>query len=119
VLINYKLKIFLGFIMKKILNLIFIFFFLIPYNLHFFFNYNEDNFYDPFRKFIDNIISSLESFLQSIKISIVKLFRIIYNLMALIGIVFYFTGFNKYSGRNLIISAIILAFICEFMVSYV
>ena len=103
--------------MRKILNLIFIFFFLLP-EFHLF-NYNEDNFYDPFRKFIDNIISGLESFLQSIKISIIKLFRIIYNLMALIGIVFYFTGFNKYSGRNLIISAIILAFICEFMVSYI
>lgn len=102
--------------MIKYLKLLFVFLFLLP-DFHFF-NYSEDN-YDPFRKFIDNIISGLESLLQSIKISIVKLFRIIYNLMALVGIGFYFTGFNKYSGRNLIISAIILAFICEFMVSYV
>ncbi|MEM1574408.1 MAG: hypothetical protein QXF09_03320 [Nitrososphaerota archaeon] len=103
--------------MTKYLKLLFIFLFLLP-EFHFF-NFSEDNFYDPFRKFIDNIISGFESFLQSIKISIVKLFRIIYNLMALIGVIFYFTGFNKYSGRNLIISAIILAFICEFMVSYI
>ncbi len=104
--------------MEKYLKLIFIFFFLLPYNLRFL-NYNENNTYDPFKNFIDTIISGLESFLQSIKISLVRLFRIIYNLMALIGIAFYFTGYNRYSGRNLIISAILLAFVCEFMVNFI
>jgi len=74
---------------------------------------------DSFRSLLQQISTFLDELLQIMKSMFANIFRIAYNLMALLGVAFWLTGYNRYQGRNLIIGAVTLAFASEFLVQHV
>ncbi len=74
---------------------------------------------DSFRSFLEQISIFLDEMFQILKSMFANIFRVAYNLMALVGVGFWLTGYNRYQGRNLIIGAVILAFASEFLMQVV
>jgi len=74
---------------------------------------------DSFRSFLQQISTFLDELFQILKSMFANIFRVSYNLMALLGVAFWLTGYNRYQGRNLIIGAVILAFASEFLMRQV
>lgn len=74
---------------------------------------------DSFRGFVEQISTFLDEVFQILKSMFANVFRVAYNLMALFGVAFWLTGYNRYQGRNLIIGAVILAFASEFLMRVV
>ena len=77
---------------------------------------------DPFVKIsqaIDQILTSLDNFLQNLKevlkIHITSISRTLSIILALVGALLYFSGINKYGGRGMIIGAILLYLLAEFV----
>lgn len=78
-----------------------------------------DSMLDSFRGFLEEIFTFLDEVFQVLKSMFANVFRVAYNLMALFGVAFWLTGYNRYQGRNLIIGAVILAFASEFLMRVV
>lgn len=74
---------------------------------------------DSFRSFLEQISNFLDEMFQILKSMFANIFRVAYNLMALLGVAFWLTGYNRYQGRNMIIGAVILAFASEFLMQVV
>lgn len=79
---------------------------------------------DPFAKIsqtVESILSSIDKFLQNLKdvlkTHMVSISRTLSVILGLVGAVLYFSGLNKYSGRGLIIGAILLYILADFISS--
>lgn len=84
----------------------------------------QTNSTDPFMRInniVDNILKSLDSFLQNlkevIKVHIVSISKSLAVILGLIGSVLYFSGLSKYSGRGMIIGAVLLYLLSEYISS--
>ncbi|AET31935.1 hypothetical protein [Pyrobaculum ferrireducens] len=77
---------------------------------------------DPFAKIsqtIENILSSIDSFLQNLKnvlkTHIISISKTLSVILGLVGALLYFSGLNKYGGRGMIIGALLLYLLSEFV----
>ncbi|WP_053240308.1 hypothetical protein [Pyrobaculum islandicum] len=77
---------------------------------------------DPFVKIyktIDSILSSVDNFLQNLKdilkIHIASMAKTLSVILGLIGAFLYFSGINKYGGRGMIMGAIVMYLLAEFV----
>lgn len=62
---------------------------------------------------LQSVILRVQNYFNIFKTGVIALVRVAYNLMALVGLVFWLSGFHTFSGRNLIVSAVLLAFASE------
>lgn len=77
---------------------------------------------DPFAKIsqtIDQILTSLDNFQQNLKevlkTHITSISKTLSIILGLVGALLYFSGINKYGGRGMIIGAILLYLLAEFI----
>ncbi|AFA38253.1 hypothetical protein Pogu_0226 [Pyrobaculum oguniense TE7] len=77
---------------------------------------------DPFAKIntiIENILKSVESFLENLKnilkTHIISISKTLSAILGLVGAFLYFSGLNKYSGRGMLIGAVLLYLMAEFV----
>ncbi|MEM1570638.1 MAG: hypothetical protein QXS00_01685 [Pyrobaculum sp.] len=77
---------------------------------------------DPFAKIntiIENILKSVESFLENLKnilkTHIISISKTLSVILGLLGAFLYFSGLNKYSGRGMLIGAVLLYLMAEFV----
>jgi hypothetical protein len=77
---------------------------------------------DPFAKIgqtIDQILTSLDNFLQNLKEAlkthITSISKTLSVILGLVGALLYFSGINKYGGRSMIIGAVLLYLFAEFI----
>jgi hypothetical protein len=77
---------------------------------------------DPFTKInqiIDQILNSIDNFLQNLKevlkIHIISISKALSVILGLVGALLYFSGINKYGGRGMILGAILLYLLAEFI----
>lgn len=77
---------------------------------------------DPFAKIntiIENILKSVESFLENLKnilkTHIITISKTMSAILGLVGAFLYFSGLNKYSGRGMLIGAVLLYLMAEFV----
>jgi len=77
---------------------------------------------DPFTKIsqtIESMLSSVDSFLQNLKnvlkTHIISISRTLSVILGLVGALLYFSGLNKYGGRGMIIGALLLYILSEFV----
>jgi hypothetical protein len=80
---------------------------------------------DPFTKItqtIEQILNSVDNFLQHLKdvlkTHISSMSKTLSVLLGLVGAFLYFSGFNKYTGRGMIIGAVLLYLLAEFILNF-
>ncbi len=79
---------------------------------------------DPFTKItqtIEQILTSVDNFLQHLKdvlkTHISSMSKTLSVILGLIGAFLYFSGLNKYTGRGMIIGAVLLYLLAEFILN--
>jgi hypothetical protein len=80
---------------------------------------------DPFTKItqtIEQILNSVDNFLQHLKdvlkTHISSMSKTLSVILGLVGAFLYFSGFNKYTGRGMIIGAVLLYLLAEFILNF-
>jgi hypothetical protein len=79
---------------------------------------------DPFTKItqtIEQILTSIDNFLQHLKdvlkTHISSMSKTLSVILGLVGAFLYFSGLNKYTGRGMIIGAVLLYLLAEFILN--
>ena len=79
---------------------------------------------DPFTKItqaIEQILTSIDNFLQHLKdvlkTNISSMSKTLSVILGLVGAFLYFSGLNKYTGRGMIIGAVLLYLLAEFILN--
>jgi hypothetical protein len=80
---------------------------------------------DPFTKItqtIEQILNSVDNFLQHLKdvlkTHISSMSKTLSVILGLVGAFLYFSGLNKYTGRGMIIGAVLLYILAEFILNF-
>ena len=80
---------------------------------------------DPFAKItqtIEQILTSVDNFLQHLKdvlkTHISSMSKTLSVILGLVGAFLYFSGLNKYTGRGMIIGAVLLYLLAEFILNF-
>jgi hypothetical protein len=80
---------------------------------------------DPFTKItqtIEQILNSVDNFLQHLKdilkTHISSMSKTLSVILGLVGAFLYFSGLNKYTGRGMIIGAVLLYLLAEFILNF-
>jgi hypothetical protein len=80
---------------------------------------------DPFTKItqtIEQILTSVDNFLQHLKdvlkTHISSMSKTLSVILGLVGAFLYFSGLNKYTGRGMIIGAVLLYLLAEFILNF-
>ncbi|MDH5702765.1 MAG: hypothetical protein OEY99_00980 [Aigarchaeota archaeon] len=68
---------------------------------------------NSFRGFLEQVSTFLDEMFQILKSMLANILRVAYNLMALLTVALWLTGYNRYQGR-MIGRSVILAFASEF-----
>lgn len=86
--------------------------------------YAVTNSTDPFAKIsqvVDSVLNSVDSFLQNLKhviqLHVVSISKTLSVILALVGALLYLSGINKYGGRGMLIGAVLLYLLAEFVQS--
>lgn len=77
---------------------------------------------DPFGKIaktIDSVLTSVDNFLQNLKevlkTHVASMSKTLSVILGLVGAFLYFSGINKYGGRSMLIGAVVLYILAEFV----
>ncbi|MFN7105123.1 MAG: hypothetical protein ACK4M3_00815 [Pyrobaculum sp.] len=80
---------------------------------------NSTNPLQKIEQIIADVFSSLDSFLKHvrdiIKLHISSIAKTLSIILAMIGAVLYFSGISKYSGRGILIGAVLLYILAELL----
>lgn len=68
---------------------------------------------------IDRFIEGGSQVVIHLTYGLIKLAKVVYLLLIVLGIFLYFTQINRRTGKNLIIGGIVIAFIFEYVIPYI